>query len=128
MGMASSDDDGAIMAEHYLMEKIRDMHPEYASVTYNMNEDMKIIYDHSLKSKFLKTDAYAPTLEHYDTRASKTSRSSPGRYSQYESPAPEVKKEEAGEGEDEDDKKIKYLKKKIEIAKLEKELRELTGK
>ncbi len=125
MGMASSDDDGKIIAEHYLMEKIKAMTPEYDYVTCNMNEDMKIIYDDALKHKFLGTGAYAPKVEqsypsHPQSYEARKAKGIPSRYSNYEVPK--------SEKEDEDDKKIASLKKKIEIAKLEKELRELTGK
>lgn len=49
----NSDDDTKIIAEHQLMEHIKKVTPEYNYVTADMNEDMKIIYEHGLKEEFL---------------------------------------------------------------------------
>src|SRR6266850_4120473 len=61
MGMASSDDEEAIMKEYDLMETIKRRTPEYNYVTHNMNEDMKAIYDSSLKSEYLNPPVSTPS-------------------------------------------------------------------
>jgi hypothetical protein len=54
MGMANSDDDRKILAEHALMEHIKKSTPEYAYLTADMTEDQKIIYEHALLQQYLK--------------------------------------------------------------------------
>lgn len=52
MGMANSDDEAQIRRDHDLMEKIKELHPDYHGATHNMTEDHRIIYDHQLREKF----------------------------------------------------------------------------
>lgn len=54
MGMANSDNDLEIIAEHQLMEKIRQIHPPYAYDTVKMTEDQKIIYDAGTLKKYVQ--------------------------------------------------------------------------
>ena len=116
MGMANSDDDSQIMNKHYLMEEIKKMTPEYAYQTHNMNEDMKAIYDYGLMQDYLHRNdpshRQSPSNSYQDLIESKARRSDPSYHRE----------------EDEYDKRISELKKKIEIARLEKELEELTKK
>lgn len=112
MGMASSDDEAAIMKEYDLMETIKRRTPEYNYVTHNMNEDMKAIYDSSLKSEYLNPPVSTPSYN-----ANVEVEVKPARGDRFNK-----------SDENEYDRKIKELKQKIEIAKLEKELEELTKK